>query len=356
MRNILKSLFVLSLSILLFACSSPKSEKVIDLDQLPEYPITLEKYNTEEIISHTAWDFHCIGGNFFIFNGRPNTAAYVVRATEDCQELGEFMPRGQAQGECRTPRYAGCSQGEDTIYMYDTFKFNVSVFALPKQETDTLNYTFVRETRSSQEELHGPTRRLDNGMYVAFRLSGTRHIFSLLDERVDTVCTFGSLPLPVEDDEIKNFMPFQGVMVSEGNTIYYICKMLAYMCAYQINDDKTVTPLFQRTYIPPVYEYGNSIRWDDNNRHGFQDIKINGDYIWATYSGLTYKEIREHSGRLRVHTLIVFDKAGIPLGKFVYPHEGYKFCFSKDGKYLYLFTDDCNIERIRVKDLLDKLS
>lgn len=85
-------------------------------------------------------------------------------------------------------------------------------------------------------------------------------------------------------------------------------------------------------------------------------MKVNGDYIWATYNGQTNEEVMENLGKSQTHTLVVFDKKGVPLGKFIYPNSGLKICFSKDGEYLYLFTNsECNIERVRVEALLDML-
>jgi hypothetical protein len=107
---------------LLVSCSSTKEEGIINIMELPTYSVEGVKHNKEEIVSGNSWEFHRIGDNFLIFNGRPTSAALVVRMS-DCKELGEFSLKGVGPGESNTPRYAGCSVGEDTIYMYDTFKF-----------------------------------------------------------------------------------------------------------------------------------------------------------------------------------------------------------------------------------------
>ena len=52
--------------------------------------------------------------------------------------------------------------------------------------------------------------------------------------------------------------------------------------------------------------------------------------------------------------LLVFDKKdGTPLAKFKFPNKGGHICFSKDGKELYHFTVDTNIDVVKVEDLLE---
>ena len=55
-------------------------------------------------------------------------------------------------------------------------------------------------------------------------------------------------------------------------------------------------------------------------------------------------------------TLLVFDKKGVPLTKFKLPYKGSHFGFSKDGKELYHFTLDINVDVMQVGDLLDVLN
>ena len=342
---------------LFVSCSSSKQEGMKDIMALPTYSVEGLKFNQKEIISGKSWEFHRIGDNFFIFNAVPTSAALVVRMS-DCQELGEFVPKGMGPGECNTPRYAGCSAGEDTIYMYDTFKFGMSEFILPSQREDTLRYDFVRSVRSSQDELHGPTCRLANGLSVGFRLSGTRHLFSLLDERMDTIRTFGSLPLPVEDDELKDFMPFQCVMTVQGNTVFYASKLLPYMCAYEVIDANNIELKFKHNYQEPSYTYSNGrMRLDkEKTLDAFRDIKLNGGYLWATFLGLSMAEVTNNpEGKGYCKSIILFNMKGEPLAKFELPVRGSHFCFSKDGEQLYLFTSDCDIYVFQVEDFISQL-
>jgi hypothetical protein len=342
---------------LLVSCSSTKEEGIINIMELPTYSVEGVKHNKEEIVSGNSWEFHRIGDNFLIFNGRPTSAALVVRMS-DCKELGEFSLKGVGPGESNTPRYAGCSVGEDTIYMYDTFKFGMSVYSLPIQQTDTLDYSFVYSMRSSQDELHGPTYRLENGLTVSSRLSGTRNLFSLLDERMDTICTFGGLPVPISDDHLKSLMPFQGIITVEKNTVYYACKFLPYMCAYEIGDKDKITLKFQHNYEPPVFNYSpGSIRMDIyKTRNAFRDIKIHKGYIWTSYHGGIEADIlKDPYGLGFAQSMVLFNMKGEPLVRFNMPIKGGNFCFSKDGDILYLITPEADIYAFKVDDFLKRL-
>jgi len=338
---------------LFVSCSSPKQEGMKDIMKLPTYSVEGVKYNKEEIIGGTAWEFHRIGDNFFIFNALPNSAALVVRMS-DCKELGVFMPKGMGPGECVTPRYAGCSAGEDAIYIYDTSKSTMTEFDFPSQSADTLNYQLARSVRSTDQEMYGPTCRLENGLSVSFRMSGTRHLFSLLDERMDTIRTFGSLPIPIEDDEVKSFIDFQCVMTSKKNTFYYASKLLPYMCAYEVKDHNNIELKFKHNYLPAYYTYSDGrLRMDqDKTIEPFYDLKINGDYIWTIYNETTANEIREYMSKANCEMIVIFNKQGEPLAKYNLPVKGNHFCFSRDGSKMYLYTAESDIYEFDVDDFL----
>lgn len=339
---------------LLASCSSSKQEGMKDITQLPTYKVEGVKYNQEEIITGKSWEFHRIGENFFVFNGLPNSAAAVVRMS-DCKVLGEFMPKGMGPGECNAPCYAGSSAGEDTIYMYDIFQYKLSEFLFPIQKEDTLRYVFSNAIRSSDQELYNNVCRLENGLFVGVRYNGTRHLFTLLDEHLDSICSFGDLPIPEEDDELKNFMPFQGVVSVEKNTFYFACKLLPFMCAYEIRDKNHIDLKFKYNYLPPVYTYKNgNVRIDEDKTIEFvRDLKLNGDYIWAAFHGEIISDVLEDPfEKGACQSILLFDKRGIPLAKFELPIKGSHFCFSKDGQQLFLHTNDCDIYEFQVSDFL----
>ena len=243
--------------------------------------------------------------------------------------------------------------------MYDTGKSKMAKFEIPTFQTDTLKYRLVGEKRISDNGMNLMTVRLDNGLAVSMRYSGTRHLFTLYGEEMDSLCTFGSLPLPVADEKLKSLVCFQGIMTSEGNTVYFGCKFLPYLCAYEVNGKDDIRLKFEHNYLPTPYTYTERIVIDrERNTESFSDIKINGDYIWTTFMGCTANEVIEDpEGRGYAEHLLVFDKKdGLPVAKFKFPNKGSHICFSKDGNELYHFTTDMNIDVVKVDELLDVIN
>lgn len=341
------------------SCSSSGKEGMKDIMSMPVHQIeTMVQHNQQELITGNPWEFHRVGDNFLVFNGMSNSAALVFRVP-DCRLLGEFMPKGMGPGECLRPRYAGCNAEEDTVYIYDSGKHKMFEFWVPSLQMDTLQYKLVNEVRSSHLALNMAACRLDNGLSVSMAGSGRRHLFTLYNERMDSLCTFGSLPFPIEDDELKNFIHLQGVLIAEGSTVYFGCKGLPYLCAYEVNGKDDIQLKFAHNYLPTPYSYSDRIAIDySRNTESFRDIKINGDYIWATFLGCSANEVIEDpEGRGYADLLLVFDKKdGLPLAKFKFPHKGGHICFSKDGKDLYHFTTDMNIDVVKVDELLDMIN
>ena len=348
--------FAFLVMVIFSSCSYSDKDRMKNIMSLPVHVIESSvQYNQQELITGNPWEFHRIGDNFFVFNGVPNSAALVFR-TSDCQLLGEFMLKGMGPGECITPRYAGCNAEEDMVYIYDTGKKTMFKFEIPALQKDTLKYRFIDENRSSDDNMHMMTSRLENGLTVSLRYSGTRHLFTLYSERMDSLCTFGLLPLPIENDEQKNFIHFQGIMTSEGNTVYFGCKGLPYLCAYQVNSKDDIQLKFAHNYLPTPYSYTDRIAIDYNrNTESFRDIKLNGNYIYATFLGNSTQAIIDNPDEQGyADFLLVFDKMdGLPLAKFKFPNKGGHICFSKDGTDLFHFTTDMHIDVVKVEDLLN---
>ena len=94
-------------------------------------------------------------------------------------------------------------------------------------------------------------------------------------------------------------------------------------------------------------------------------IKMGVDAIDGAYDGKRRFLIFDYCGNFEFFDenpegegyadyLLVFDKKdGTPLAKFKFPNKGSHICFSKDGKELYHFTVDTNIDVVKVEDLLE---
>ena len=349
------SFIILSFGIMFSCSSSDKKGGMMSLDRLPVHTIHAEQYNKDEIISRIPFEFHRVGNHFFLFNGELNSAALVLRMS-DCNMVGHFIPKGMGPGECLSPQFAGCNEGEDSIYIYD-FSRGLNTFSFPEQLGDTLECSFVDGKRITNDDLYMSACRLDNGLTVACRMSGVDNLFTLLDENLDSICSFGGLPLPIKDDVLKDFSMFQGIFCTEGNTFYFGCKQLPYLCAYEIADKNRIVRKFERHYADVPYKYDSGrIRLDpDYNQTAFRDIKLGRDCIWGTYSGESLRSITEEYSNGFCQILVAFNKKGAPIAKYKLPHKGNHICFSADEKHLYYFTSETNIDLIRVEDLVSAI-
>lgn len=346
------SFIILSFGIMFSCSSSDKKAGMVSLDKLPEHAIHAKQYNKNEIISRIPFEFHRVGNHFFLFNGELNSAALVFRMS-DCNMMGHFIPKGMGPGECLSPKFAGCSEGEDSIYIYD-FSRGINTFSFPEQLGDTLEYSFVAGKRITNDDLYQSACRLENGLTIACRMSGVENLFTLLDENLDSICSFGGLPLPIKDDVLKDFSMFQGLFCTEGNIFYFGCKQLPYLCAYEIENENRIVRRFECHYANVPYKYDSGrIRLDpDYNQTAFRDLKLNGDCIWGTYSGKSLRTITEEYSNGFCQTLVALNKMGEPLAKYKLPHTGNHICFSEDGKQLFHVTSETNIDLIDVDELL----
>lgn len=333
---------------------------MVDFSLLPEYTLEGKQLNKDEIISDYPWEFYQVGGYFFLSLGMPNMAAYVLRGS-DAKPIGNFVLKGNGPGECLSPQFAGYNEKEDTVYLYDRTYHKISAFVLPEQRKDTLSYSFAWEHRPKRTEdetiFYGSTARLADGRFVSQRSIGKDSLFTLFDGKLNKLRDFGQFPLPSGTGKEKALKEFFGNVTTDGNTFYYASKDFAFLSSYTIHPDNSVTQNFAHTYVKPIYETEEGrVRFDEENRHAFSDIKINKDYIWTLYNGNKKKDyLADQEENAEPNTLILFSLDGIPLAKFKLPHKGRRFCFSKDGKILYHFTKDFNIDMIQVEDVIEKL-
>ena len=346
-----------SFCLFMISCSSPEKRETMDFSLLPEYTLEATQLNQDEIVSGSAWEFHRVGERFLVVNGVPNAAAVALRIS-DGQACGTFVRKGNGPGECLTPHYAGCSENEDTIFLYDRSLHNLAAFTYSLHESDTFTYhcAWVRRAKEREEPMYGPTRRTSNNRYVTQRLFGKDSLFMVFDENLNKLFEFGELPLPAYTGNPLYLNAFSSVTVADGNRFYYASKRMAYLASYTIHSNNTVTRNFAHTYVKPLYEINDGqVGFKRNNLDGFADLKVKGGYIWTLYNGNRLEDTLKSREYQYAQTLIVFDMDGIPLAKFKIPHKANKFCFSKDGETMYIFTMDYNIDMVKVSDILKKI-
>ena len=346
-----------SFCLFMISCSSPEKRETMDFSMLPEYTLEATQLNQDEIISGSAWEFHRVGERFFVIYGVPNSAALILR-TSDGQPCGEFVRQGMGPGECLFPHYAGCSENEDTVFIYDRSFHKASAYVFPSSERDTFIYRCVWSRRALEREspVYGETYRTSDGRFVTVQVFGTDSLFVVFDEHLNKLFEFGETPLPVVTGKKQSFQAFLGITVVDGNRFYYASKRMAYLASYTINSNNTATKNFAHTYVKPLCEIdGGRVILKKNHLHGFADLKVKGEYIWVLYNGNRKEDTDKSREYQYAQTLIVFNMDGIPLAKFKIPHKANKFCFSKDGETMYIFTMDYNIDVVKVSDILKKI-
>lgn len=342
---------ILFLSILFAAsCSSYKDrgEQNIDITSMSEKELISQRINGDEIIARGAYPFVMIDSLFFLFNGDPSSGALVLRES-DGGKVGDFLKKGNGFGECHAPDYAG--RRGDTIYVFERSNTKLMSY-LFSYSNNSLYYKCIREFHPKKNsEFYFSVRRLENGLYVGARMNGKDHLFTLLDENLDSITTFGRIPLTMDNNtEHTNLSIFQGDLEVKGNTIFYASNFCAYMAAYEIKSIDEIITKFEKMYVEPIYthNYGKISFDKQNHLRGFGNITYHDDYIYATYDGKSKNGAKSEgpSGHVPT-TILVFDKQGEPVVKFKTPYKIRKLVCS--GQNLYLLDLDCNIQSVNLE-------
>lgn len=123
--------------------------------------------------------------------------------------------------------------------------------------------------------------RLQSGLFVGARLFGKEHLFTLLDESLDTLTTFARVPIDIEENANNKLAPFIGHLCIDDNTVYYASNDFSYMAAYDILSEKEIKPVFERMYISPIIQKSANGISLDKYKHllGFGDIRVYQNYI-----------------------------------------------------------------------------
>lgn len=347
----MKNLILILLIIIVASCSinKDKGEQNVDIISMSETELKCKQINSDEIIVRGAYPFVMIDSLFFLFNGVPSSGALVLREF-DAGEVGSFLKKGNGFGECHAPDYAG--RKGDTIYVFERSNTKLMSY-LFSCKNDSLYYKCIREVRSQKNsEFYFSVCRLENGLYVGSRMSGKDHLFTLLNENLDSITSFGKIPLTMDKSSEKNinFSIFKGDFIVNGNTIYYASNFCAYMAAYEIKSTNNIVAKFEKMYVEPLYscDYGK-IKFDKQNHlRGFNDITYNNDYIYATYDGKSKNIAKSEGASGHVPSkILVFDKYGIPIAKFKTSFKIRDLAVCE--QFLYLLDLDCNIHSVNLK-------
>lgn len=292
----------------------------------------------------------------------------LVIDPDNGKEVGYFGSVGEGPGEMGTfPCFVEASVAEDTVCLYNQEKNSLMTYRLDISD-DTVKYHFIDKKelapRTPDPNVRGSThlvlRRLENGYYVALNMLSKEHLFSLYDKELNYVKDFGGYPLEgLVDDNLDLLSVFDGTLQVYRNRVYYAALKFGYMACYEVEDDGTVVPVWNHTYATVDYKIDNKqIRFKGkNNRHGFSDLALDEDYIFATYSGIPSGEMYRQRSVYAVEAqslVILSRKTGEALRKYRLQSRVNLLCLSEDGKYLYVehIDPEVQIERFPVKDLL----
>lgn len=109
-------------------------------------------------------------------------------------------------------------------------------------------------------------------------------------------------------------------------------------------------------YVPSVLlETGERLSYN-KERHldGFNALRVCKDYVFATYCGKPRSELEVNGlSALVPTTILVFDKMGNPLAKFVTPYKIRNIAFT--DKRMYLLDLNYNIESVDLDEVLKSL-
>lgn len=343
-----KSINLILLFLFVCSCSNRHSEN-IDVLSMTSVELKTKRVNQSEIIARGAFPFVMVDSMFFLFNGDPSSGAVVLRES-DASEIAQFLTKGNGFGECINAGYMGRSK--DTLFIYEasTVRKMTYLFSL---SGDSLKYECIEDVRPQNgSEFCYAVHRLDNGLSVGGRLIGKDHLFVLLDENLDTITTFGKIPVEYTG---SNITTFTGDLLVDSNTVYYASNNFTYMAAYEISNRKPIVK-FEKMFVPPVLlNSGDRISFNKNKHlDGFLALKSYKDYLFATYSGKPKAELDLNgSSALVPTTILAFDKSGNPLAKFTTPYKIRSIAFTDEK--MYLLDLDCNIESINMDEVLKYL-
>jgi hypothetical protein len=365
----IKGFLTLFLTTLFFGnCSTPE-DKIISyrIEDLPLDSVPSEIWFPESFAINTN---HMVSMQDMLCLVRPNENESLVYFIDEKtgKEIGYFGGVGQGPADMYLPQFAGKSSAGDTIILHDFNARNFKAFTIAKKDT-TLLFKFAYKKQIAHPEVDGASCgfdaicRLDNGYYVCIAYLGVDKFYTLLDKDLNTVTVYGDYPLREfgEDKKaLKEHVSFQGTLASHGNSAFYGATRFGYMSRYDISDEGVPELVWEHTYSDIDYRVSNNgVKFQEKNVYGFSHIAVTDKYIFATFSGIRNRKMFEERSTYAVSpkTLVVLNHDGVPLGRFKLNSRCHSVAVSGDGEYLYIqdIDPEDQIERIRMKDILEKL-
>ncbi|MBQ8442434.1 MAG: hypothetical protein IJX29_03610 [Bacteroides sp.] len=358
-------------SVLVSACSStPKiEEKQYLIEDMPLDSVQMELW-FPELMAVDLRNIVSINNKLCLVGPDEDNLLYLIDETNG-KEIGNVGATLQGPEDMSPyPRYVGKSLEGNRIFLYD---FNTR--RMHTYELDTDNGHPKMKLLEKKNLLNSNTGgiqtsylsicRLDNGYYVGLSYLSHTHLFTLLDNELNLVTEFATYPLEglTTDGSMLNAagQTFEGTLFAFKNSVYYAAKKFGYMARYDISDNGEATLIWDNFYNKVSYKIDNSqIKFKgQSNQHGFSDMVVGKEYIFATYSGeLTGKMFEERNTyAIEPETLVVLTHDGEPVGRFKLNSHSFVLGLSENEDYLYIHNNDPEVQimRIRTSDILEKI-
>lgn len=365
------TVLALTITIMSLSCTSNEVQKDINvnLNDLPAIPLKGELMEELLLTPYTKSMKH-IQSHLFHFTPIHGISCLVTN--ENADTIGYLAPIGNGPGEFISawPDFAGISQNEDTIYLYDTSIRTVKTYNL-NVTSEKVSCSFIDKKKLQENGRPNAEiidwginrlKRLDNGYFVGFCDLSTGHTFSLFNKDLEEITKFGEYPIQkgLEKDELYFIPFFDGSLEVKGNSIYHATRAFPYMARYDINEKGEVTKVWEGLYANVhCYLSNRSLKFKANNTEGFYSLAVGEKYLFAAYSGVESGELhRQRSGMaLYPRTLVVFDLYGNPLKKFKLEGRFVPICLDSKEEYLYVQHDDpdTSLWRYKISDIEDHL-
>lgn len=359
---------LLALLTIFFSCSEQKKKIAVDVQSMTSIPLDGELME-EELLTPNTIQMKFIQSKLFLFTPQDEEACLVTNEYADT--IGYFSGIGNGPGELnRWPYFAGTSVNQDTIYMFDTMSKNLNSYTLDVS-SEKVNYKFL--TSKKIKEASKPEGildngifdliRLENGFYVGMRVLNSKDLFTLFDKDLNEITRFGDYPFYDGLDKETDYRMtdyFNGVFEVKGNSLYYAITRFAYMVRYDINNDGSITKVWDNFYAK-VHSLvkNNNIYFHGDNIQGFTNIAVGKKYIYAAYSGVESGEAKKQRSASALHpkTLLVLDLDGNPLAKFDLGKRFFPLCIDEKEEYIYIkhIDPDLSLWRYKVSDILKHL-
>lgn len=315
------------------SCENENKEKLLTLGK----PIPLEAIEySEEAIMRNPWDIKPLNDKLLLFFPSLSTSNKDVIKIMDARTgklVGHWGNFGNGPDEFQASLYWGSSDKEETFFLYDTNAGRGRVYHWAFQE-DSLMITQVKEISYKQhfDKYLMQGVRLENGNFVASPLFGVDKFLLLLDNRLDSLATFGDFPDKICSASTLEYLDAR--FSAYANKFVVAMSYLGYVACYEQQLDGKVVKLWSHYLQKPIYkENGFDLK---QMKEGFYGVAMNENYIFLTYSGELDTPEKRKKGKVHPETLLMFDHKGKLLHTFrTIGHRLTAIALSPDGKTLY---------------------